>query len=340
MKIAATSTGGVLLEQLLTACGLKPTPSSPTATTRATNTAFPPTITTGPGTPTPTPMDTPVEPSAIPAPPDLVVVRGGEPEPMVRQALAAFGGMGTFVPAGARVVIKPNICVSYRSYEYAATTNPWVVAALVRLCLEAGASSVKVMDYPFSGSGEDAYATSGIQEQVEAAGGQMEVMTSLKYVPMPIPNGVKMKAAKVYKEALDADVLIDVPIAKDHGNTRLTLGMKNLMGLVPDGDRGSMHSQGIHQCVADLATLIRPRLTVVDAVRILTDGGPQGGNLDAVKKLDTIIVSPDIVAADSFATTLFGLTPEDIGYITKATALGVGRSDLQNLNIQELTANA
>jgi uncharacterized protein (DUF362 family) len=330
LKITGLGAEGLLLQQVLTACGVKSIPGA----------AVPPPSATAASAAAATATNAPEQVSATPSNvPDLVVVRGGEPEPMIRKALEAFGGMGAFVLAGANVIIKPNICVSYQTYEYAATTNPWLIGALVTLCLEAGASRVRVMDYPFSGSAESAYKTCGIQEQVEAAGGQMEIMTQLKYAPTAIPKGVWLETAHVYQDALNADVLINVPIAKQHDNTRLSLGMKNLMGLVTDNDRNTMHGN-IHRTIADLASLIRPTLNVVDAVRILTSGGPQGGNLDAVKKLDTLIVSPDIVAADSYATSLFGLTPEDIDYVRIGVEMGLGRSDLQNLKIQEISLNA
>jgi uncharacterized protein (DUF362 family) len=269
-------------------------------------------------------------PTPTPGPPDVVVSRSGEPEDLVRRALAALGGMERFVARGARVVIKPNICVSYHSYEYAATTNPWVVGALVKLCLEAGADSVMVMDYPFGGTPEEAYAISGIPEQVKAAGGKMEYMAGFKYVLTPIPQGINLKKTQVYKDILEADTLINVPIAKHHNLARLTLGMKNLMGVIVD--RQVLH-RDIGQCVADLASLLRPHLTVIDAVRILTANGPTGGSLADVKKLDTVIASADMVAADSFAATLFGLRPEDVPYILPAADLGLGRHDLENLKI-------
>lgn len=277
----------------------------------------------------------PGESPAAPAPgqPDLVVARGGEPADLVQGALQALGGIERFVPRGARVLIKPNICVAYHTYEYAATTNPWVVAALVQHCLQAGASRVQVMDFPFGGSARDAYAKSGIAEQVQAAGGEMVLMSSFKYTPTQIPGAVDLKQAEVYDEALKTDVLIDVPIAKHHGSARLSLGMKNLMGLVLD--RGRLH-WNLGQCIADLASLLRPTLTVVDAVRILTAHGPSGGSLDDVKKLDTLIASPDVVAADAYASTLFGLQPLDLDYIQAAAGLGLGQSDLKALRIQEV----
>jgi uncharacterized protein (DUF362 family) len=241
--------------------------------------------------------------------------------------------MSAFVPKGASVVIKPNICVAYHSYEYAATTNPWVVGELVKLCREAGAARVQVMDLPFGGTSEEAYQISGIQEQVEAAGGEMVTMTRLKFVSTEIPKGKSIHQTKIYDDILKADVLIDVPIAKTHGLARLTLGMKNLMGVI--ASRSPIH-QDIGQRLADLASRVYPTLTVIDAVRILTANGPTGGNLDDVKKLDTVIASRDLVAADSYAATLFALQPEDLSYIQAGVSMGLGRSDLKNLRIEEI----
>jgi uncharacterized protein (DUF362 family) len=322
LRLMALSAGSLTLNNLVAACGLKPTPSLPTeAPTLSAQ------MNTAPAAPTAAPL------SAA----DLVVARGSDPEEMVRQALAAFGGMQTFVPKGASVVVKPNICVAYNTYEYASTTNPWVVGALVKLALEAGASKVQVFDFPFGGTAEEAYVKCGIEEQVKAAGGEMMPMPSFKFVDTDLPAGKSLTKTKAFKDALDADVLINVPIAKDHGSTRLTLGMKNLMGLVLN--RNALHSN-LGQCIPDLVTLFRPTLTVVDAVRILMDHGPSGGNLDDVKKTDTIIVSPDIVAADSYATTLFGMQPDDIEYIKAAASMGLGNSDLKSLKIEEIAVGA
>jgi uncharacterized protein (DUF362 family) len=332
LRFMAISLGAVTFDRFLTACGLQPTSVPPTSVP----TAIPTTSTVATST-APVPTSATIatqDASATPfTKPDLAVARGGEPEEMVRRALAAFGGMEAFVPRGASVVVKPNICVAYHTYEYAATTNPWVVGTLVKLAFEAGASSVQVFDFPFGGSAQEAYVRSGIEEQVKAAGGEMMPMPGFKYVSTDVPQGVNLKRTKAFKDALEADVLIDVPIAKHHGSARLTLGMKNLMGLIQD--RGAIH-QNLGQRIADLATLFRPTLTVVDAVRILMNHGPSGGNLDDVKKLDTIIVGPDIVATDSYATTLFGLQPGDIAYIAAATKMGLGNSDLGSFRIEEI----
>jgi uncharacterized protein (DUF362 family) len=315
----AAGMGATVAGQFLAACDRQPSPTAPTATRLPEQPAA--------ATLAPAPGDAPK-----PAP-DLAVARNGQPEDMVRRAIQALGGIERFVPKGAKVIVKPNICVAYHTYEYAATTNPWVVGALVRLCLEAGASSVRVMDFPFGGTAEMAYARSGIEEQVKAAGGEMVVMSNIKFVDTDIPNGVKLQKTKIYEDFLKADVLINVPIAKDHQLARLTLGMKNLMGIVRN--RESMH-WGLGQTIADLTSRVYPQLTVIDAVRMLMANGPTGGNLADVKEMNTIIASADIVAADSYAATLFGKKPADLEYITAGVALGLGRSDLENLKIEEI----
>ena len=195
-------------------------------------------------------------------------------------------------------------------------------------------SSVLVMDYPFGGSVDQAYVKSGIQEQVLASGGEMEPFAFLKFLRTDLPEAVDLKSCDIYEEVLSADVVINVPIAKQHSLARLTLGMKNLMGVIRD--RPALHGN-LGQRLADLTSKIRPALTVVDAVRILTYGGPSGGDLNAVKKLDTVIASPDIVAVDSYAATLFNLSPSDLTYIRAGTTMGLGRSDLENMRIEEIT---
>ncbi len=329
---------------LLQACGAPATPVLNRITLEPSPTAIPsaaPTRTHTPGAPAappPSPSPMGISPTRAPAPstalPYLAVVRGASAEEITRQAVHALGGMGRFVKAGDEVIIKPNICNAYHGPEYASTTNPEVVATLVKMCLEAGARRVRVMDFPFAGTPQKAYETSRIGPAVQAAGGQMEVMSKANYRQVDIPAGQAIKRWSIYGDALDADVLINVPIAKDHGSTRLTLGMKNLMGLVLD--RAGFHARGLHQCIVDLNTVLRPHLTVVDATRILVANGPTGGNLDDVRVMNTVIASPDIVAADAYAATLFGLTPADVAYTSMGAERGLGTADLTRIAISEI----
>ncbi len=339
LRKVAAALGGATGALFLNACGIQDTPTAPptlSPTSRPLPTMLPssspviePTPITGNASTPPT-----LEPSPTATPiPDLVVARGGEPEDLVRRAVAALGGMEKYVHKGDVVVVKPNICVAYHTYEYAVTTNPWVVAAVVKLALEAGASQVKVMDYPFGGTQAEAYEISGIAKEVAAAGGSMENMVGYKYVKAEVPKGVDLRTFSFYKDILDANVVINLPIAKHHSAAVLTLGMKNLMGVVRD--RSGMHAN-LGQRIADVASRVAPALTLVDAVRILTANGPTGGNLNDVKQLDTIIASPDMVAADSYATTLFGMKGADIPYIEAASKMGLGQIDLQAIKISEV----
>jgi uncharacterized protein (DUF362 family) len=264
----------------------------------------------------------------------LAVIRGPDPAAITETAIAALGGIERFVKKGDDVIVKPNIAVNYNTFEYASTTNPTVVATIVRLCLGAGAKRVRVMDTPYTGDPETAYHTCGIYDAVVEAGGQMEVMSSVKYVKYDIPDGRDLDSWTIYGDIMEADVLIDVPIAKHHGSSRLTLGAKNLMGIIRSPNQ---FHRNLHQRIADLNTIVRPSLTVVDAVRILTAHGPGGGNLDDVKKIDTVIASHDIITADAYATTLFGLTPDDIGYIRLGAEMGLGEVDWSKVKVEDLT---
>jgi uncharacterized protein (DUF362 family) len=245
-----------------------------------------------------------------------------------------LGGIERFVKSGDNVIVKPNICVDYRTYEYGATTNPEVVAALVELCAGAGAKRVRVMDLPFGGSPESAYAVSGIGESVKAAGGEMEVMNPAKFRETEIPEGRDITSWKVYADLLSADVVINVPVAKHHSLARLSLGLKNLLGVIQSP--GRIHAN-LGQRTADLASLIRPTVTVVDAVRTLMKHGPTGGNLNDVRLTNTVIASHDMVAADAYAASLFDLSGEDIAYVKAAAKMGLGTLDLDSMEIEELS---
>jgi len=331
LKYMATGAATIASTPFLIACQ-KALQSSPEET--ASTTGNP--LTTGPGmTPLTSETVSPIDQSpTLAAYPDLVVARKASPESLVQAALTAIGGMARFVPQGGWVIIKPNICTSYHSYEYATTTNPWVVGALVKMCFLAGANKVQVMDSPFGGSAADAYKKSGIAEQVQINGGEMVQMPGFMFKKITIENALSLNQVEIYQDVFNADTLINVPIAKNHGLATLTLGMKNLMGLITERQR--IH-QDFGNRLTDLSRTIKPTLTVIDAVRILLRNGPTGGDLGDVQVMDTIIVSQDIVAADSYAATLFGFQPNDLEYIRIGNQTGLGHSDLSSLDIRELT---
>ncbi|MGA2082126.1 MAG: DUF362 domain-containing protein [Holophaga sp.] len=276
----------------------------------------------------------PLLPAAPAARPDLAVARGPLPERAVRAALDALGGIRRFITSGDVVVVKPNIGWD-RKPEYAATTNPAVVAALVKLCLEAGAAKVKVFDRPVNDP-RRTYVQSGIEAAARAAGAEVSFMDERRFREVKIPQGTAIQSWPIYIDVLEADKLINVPIAKHHGLGRLTLAHKNLMGVMGES-RGRIH-QRLDEALVDVSMVVRPCLHLLDAVRILTAHGPTGGDLADVKQLDTIVAGTDPVAVDAFGATLFGLTGADLGSVREAARRGLGVMDLGRLNIRRLEA--
>jgi len=266
--------------------------------------------------------------------PDLTVVHGTSPDKIVRAAVDALGGIRRFIAKGDVVVVKPNIGWD-RTPEQAATTNPEVVATLVRLCFEAGAGKVKVFDRTCNDP-RRCYVQSGIEAAAKAAGAEVSHIDERKFREVKIPKGVAIQAWPIYIDILEADKLINVPIAKHHGLGKLTLSLKNWMGVMGE-NRGRIH-QRLDETLVDIATIIKPCLTVLDAVRILTAHGPQGGNLADVKKLDMVVAGTDQVAIDAYGATLFGLTGADLGYVREGARRGLGVMDLGKLSIKKLEA--
>lgn len=263
---------------------------------------------------------------------DLAVARGPSPARITRAAVDGLGGIRRFISRGDIVVVKPNIGWD-RTPEFAATTNPEVVSTIVRLCYEAGAKKVKVFDHTVSDP-RRCYKQSGIADAAGAAGADVNYIDDRKFKEVKL-GGHALKSWPIYTEILDADKVINVPIAKTHGLSTLTLGMKNWMGVM-GGWRGRIH-QRIDGSLVDVAMLIKPTLIVLDAVRILTANGPQGGDLSDVKRLNTIVAGTDQVAVDAFGATLFGLKGSDIGHILAGHRAGLGTMDNYRLRIKKIS---
>ncbi len=263
--------------------------------------------------------------------PALAVAHGASPEKIVKAAIDAMGGIRTFISRGDVVVIKPNLAWD-RTPEQAGTTNPEVVAAVVKLCFEAGAKKVRVFDRPVNDP-RRCYVQSGIAPAAGALGADVDFVDERKFKDMDI-NGTALKSWPLYTEIFEADKVINIPIAKHHGSAKLTMSLKNWMGVM-GGRRRQIH-QKLDESLVDLSTKIKPTLTVLDAVRILTANGPQGGSLADVKKLDTVVVGVDQVAIDSYGATLFGMKGSDLGYVRIGNERGLGKMDLNKVKIRKI----
>jgi uncharacterized protein (DUF362 family) len=255
---------------------------------------------------------------------------------LVKRVVNSLGGMSKFVKKGDKVVVKPNIAWD-RNVEQGANTHPTVVKTIVQLALAAGASEVKVFDRPCNEE-RRCYNNSGVKaavESIESDKAKIEYVDHRKFVNVKIERGNSLDEWEFYKVALEADTYINVPIAKHHGLARLTLGLKNTMGVL-GGRRGRIHNN-LGQNLAEINTVVQPDLTIIDATRILLRNGPQGGSLDDVKVLHTLVASTDIVAADAYSTTLFDLEPEEIPATKAAYELGMGEMDLSKVKIVTVT---
>jgi uncharacterized protein (DUF362 family) len=237
--------------------------------------------------------------------------------------------MGRFVGSGDVVVVKPNASFM-DGLANATTTNPDVVGQVVAMCREVGASRVIAMDHVLCGSVADGFGPeSGIGEAVEKSGGEVLGFSAGDKghgVLTAIPRARSMNSTDIYPEVLQADVVITVPKAKHHSGTGLTLGMKNFIGVT--ANMSDIHSFDIHRAIADLNTLVKPTLSVIDASVILLDS--------PTRDAGQVIASPDVVAADSYACTLFGLTARDVPHIIYGGEAGLGEVDYNKLKIARI----
>ncbi|MDR3236455.1 MAG: DUF362 domain-containing protein [Prevotellaceae bacterium] len=277
------------------------------------------------------------KPAAAPSTYDLVAVMGGEPVAMYAKGIAALGGITAFVKQGQRVVVKPNIGWD-KEPEYAANTNPLLVAAIVKDCLKAGASEVVVFDHTCD-DWKACYEHSGIEDAVKAAGGKIAFAHEEKYYrEVNISSGKRLTTAKVHEAILDADVWINVPVLKNHGGAKMSVAMKNNMGIV--WDRRYWHSTDLQQCIADCASSLKPALNIVDAYRIMTQNGPKGRTLADVQTPKALFMSTDIVAVDTAAVKFFNQFKEmpldSVGHITIGDDMKIGTTNIDALKVQRI----
>jgi uncharacterized protein (DUF362 family) len=250
---------------------------------------------------------------------------------LTRKAFEAAGGMGRFVSRGDVVALKPNVSWA-RSPDLAATTHPAVIEGVVELCLEAGAKKVRIVDHTIHDA-RRCFALTGVGLVAKKTGADLVFPRSSLMREMNL-HGQRLSAWPVFVPIVDADKLINIPIAKDHGLSTLTLGMKNWIGAV-GGRRSALH-QDIHQTIVDLAQFFKPAVTLIDATRIMLRNGPSGGSPSDVAVKKTLILSNDQVAADARACGLFGLPPDEVGFVRLAKKWGLGTCDPAKLTTQKV----
>jgi uncharacterized protein (DUF362 family) len=264
--------------------------------------------------------------------PELVIAKNEtNPAVLTRRAVDALGGMKRFISRGDIVVVKPNIGWD-RMPIHAANTNPDVVATVVKMAFEAGAKRVVVTDASCNDPNR-CFQRSGIWRASYSLGADVIIPAEHRFRTMRL-NGDVLDEWPVYTPLVQADKVINVPVAKHHNLAKYTGAMKNWYGSL-GGRRNRLH-QNIDVSVADLATFMRPTLVVVDATRVLVRNGPQGGNVDDTREMNTVIATVDQVAADSYGTSLIGQKRENVPYLKMGHERGLGTMFWENLRVKEV----
>lgn len=270
---------------------------------------------------------------------DMAIVRGmrvgqphATPEELVKAALAAMGGMQRFISRGDIVAVKPNIGWD-RTPLHAANTNPAVVAAVVRAAYDAGAKKVVVTDASCNDPSR-CFQRSGIWKAAYDMGAEVVLPVEHRFRGMRLRGDV-LDEWPVYTPLVNADKVINLPVAKHHNLSKYTAAMKNWYGVL-GGRRNRLH-QNIDTSIADLATFMRPTLTLVDAVRVLMRNGPQGGNMDDAQEQHIVIASTDQVAADAWGCQLIGQKRENLAYLKMAEERGIGTMFYEKLRMKEIS---
>jgi uncharacterized protein (DUF362 family) len=272
--------------------------------------------------------------------PDLAISHGRDAAAMTRSAVKALGGMEKFVKPGNKVFIKPNMSFS-SGPEKASNTDPVIVREVARMCAEAGAAKITVVDNVLNNP-EDCLKMSKIPELCSSVPNTYVNHAKARrlFKEVSVPKGKQLKSMEVLTDVLEADVLIAVPVGKSHSSSGVSLSMKGMMGVIYD--RGSFHGRhDLHEAIVDMVTVIRPHLVIVDGTRILSTGGPGGPG--KVIPLNLVIASTDMVAADAQMVALGTwydrkLEPKNVKHIRIAAERGLGRMNLENLNIKNLEA--
>ncbi len=268
----------------------------------------------------------------------VIGVAHGDRAKLVQTAVNLLGGIKKFVKPGDVVCLKPNLSFASNT-DCGATTSPEVVRQMVQLCLDSGASRIFVVDHTI----QDAtlcVERSRIEEAIiDKKVSLVTLQQERQYTEIAVPQGKELSSIQVPKIIQEADVLINMPTAKSHSATGVSLGIKNLMGLI--WDRGYLHRVNLHQAIADLATVIKPHLTLVDATRALTSGGPGGPGKTVI--LDKVVAGIDPVAVDSYTVGIAqwykkSWTGNQVKYIRAAADLGLGEIDTANMQIKEAEA--
>ena len=264
----------------------------------------------------------------------MSIVRGENRVATLQAAINALGGMETFIKRGDRVLLKVNAAFASPPM-LSATTHPMIVSELTNLCYGSGAVSVRVTDNPINDP-TSCFGLSGIEEAARSAGAKVMMPEKRFFEPTTLADGHLIRNWPVLHEPFrDITKVIGVAPVKDHHRSGASMVMKNWYGLL--GGRRNIFHQDINNIIKELAMMVKPSLVVLDGTTTMMTNGPTGGSIADLKPTNTMVVSTDQVAADAFGASLLGKQINDLPYIGKAEAEGIGTADYRSLNPVELS---
>ena len=270
----------------------------------------------------------------------VAVGMGADYEKAAVKAIELLGGIRKFVPRGAKVALLPNV----QSRHPGSFTKPEVLRAVIRLCKKAGAAEVNCLSWQTAKQWED----TGLKSVIDAEGAGLRLFEKDEalFKPVVVPGGVVLKEARVLAALYDHDVLINMPITKDHAGNGFTGTMKNLMGLNSPGNNRTFHRPNwktdpgdiahLDQSIVDLNKAVKPALNVVDATEFIVTNGPFGPG--EILKPQKVVAGTDRVAIDAYCAGLRRLNPADVVHIKRGAEQGLGQIDPAKAGVKEAKA--
>ena len=259
----------------------------------------------------------------------MSIVRGEDRVATLRMALKSLGGIGTFIKKGDRVLLKVNAAFASPAM-LSATTHPAIITEMTKLCFRAGATSVVVTDNPINDPAS-CFTLTGIADAARSAGARVLLPREDLFSPLTVKDAKLIRNWPVlYKPFTDITKVIGMAPLKDHHRSGASMIMKNWYGLL--GGRRNIFHQDIHSIIMELAMMVKPSLVILDATTSMMTNGPTGGSLSDLKNTNTMIVSTDQVAADAFGASLLGRSLDELPFIGKAEAAGIGTANYHKLN--------
>ncbi len=269
--------------------------------------------------------------------PVVGVGMGGDYAASAAKAVQLLGGIKKFVPKGAKVALLPNV----QSRHPGSYTKPEILKAVIQMCKKAGAKEINCLSWQTVKQWED----TGLKAVIDAEGAGLKIFEKDEalFKPVPVPAGQALKEARILAALDEHDLLINMPITKDHAGNKFTGTMKNLMGLNSPVNNRTFHRPNwktdpddvahLEQSIVDLNKAVKPALNIVDATEIIVTNGPFGpGQLFRPGK---VVAGTDRVAVDAYCASLWGLDPKDIVQIKKGAEQGLGQMDLAKVDLRE-----